>query len=331
MPSEDSTPFMRIIFLGTPAFAIPSLEKLLAWPKGKVVAVVTQPDRPAGRGNKLQPPPTKVLAESHGIAVMQPQRLSKSPETVAAMQELKPDVLVTAAFGQILKKDVLEMAPYGVVNVHGSLLPKYRGAAPINWAIINGEKETGVTTMLSDAGIDTGKMLLTKTIPITADMNAEQLAEVMSVVGANLLIETLEGLLSKSITPKDQDNSQATLARMLKKDDGQIDWSKPAAAIHNQVRGLTPWPGCSTMFNGESLKICKTAIPASDSYAQLDPSATTLPGTVTKSTKPLLIACGVNGKEMLELQVVQPANRSKMDASSWANGVRLQAGTALGS
>lgn len=318
---------MRIIFLGTPQIAVPTLEKLIDWPKGEVVAVVTQPDKPKGRGKHLHMPPTKIVAEDFGIPVLQPIKLSKSPETVQAMKDLQPEVLVMVAFGQILKQPVLEMAPYGVVNLHASLLPKLRGPAPINWAIINGESSTGITTMFTDAGVDTGDMLLKREVPIEKDMNAEELGQVLAKAGANLVIETLEHMLVGSLRPEKQDNDQSTHAPMMGKELGIIDWQKPAQSIHNLVRGLVPWPGTSTTFDGKPLKIVKTRLP----YRLVDISGqTSKPGEIVNIDDVLTIACGEDGSDRLEIIDVQPANKARMHAKDWANGVHLKPGQVLG-
>lgn len=318
---------MRIIFLGTPQIAVPTLEKLIDWPKGEVVGVVTQPDKPSGRGKHLHMPPTKVTAEDFGIPVLQPVKLSKSPETVEAMKALNPEVLVMVAFGQILKQPVLEMAPFGVVNLHASLLPKLRGPAPINWAIINGESSTGITTMFTDAGVDTGDMLLKREVPIEKDMNAEELAHVLAKAGANLIIETLEHMLVGSLRPEKQDDSQSTHAPMMNKDLGTINWAKPAQEIHNLVRGLVPWPGTATVYQDKPLKIIQTRMP----YGLVDISDTTRkPGEITKIDDVLTVACGKDGSDRLEIIQVQPANKTKMQAKDWANGVHLKPGQAIG-
>lgn len=316
---------MRILFLGTPGFAVPTLEKLISWSGCQVVGVVAQPDRPAGRGNKMHPPPTKVLAEKHAIPVLQPERLSRAPEVVEQMQALKPDVLVMVAFGQILKKAVLEMAPLGVVNLHGSLLPKYRGPAPINWAIINGETITGATTMFSDKGVDTGAMLLQQEIAITPNMTSVQLAEKMSLEGAELVIKTLEGIVNGSVQPQVQDESQATYAPLLTREMGEIDWSKPAEQIHNLVRGLQPWPGTSTTYNGAALKVVSTRLPQKNNGGnEVYPA-----GSIVLSGGEVFVCCG-DGSQRLELADVQPANKARMSARDWANGVRLTSGSKLG-
>ncbi|MBI4534363.1 MAG: methionyl-tRNA formyltransferase [Candidatus Melainabacteria bacterium] len=310
--------------MGTPEFAVPTLTKLIAWTHGCVLAVVAQPDRPAGRGRKVQQPPTKILAEKHGVQVFQPEKLSRSPEIVEAMRALRPDVLVTAAFGQILRRAVLELAPYGVVNLHGSLLPKYRGAAPINWAIINGETVTGVTTLFSDEGIDTGPMLLKRQVAIGADSTAEDLNKLLAEIGASVVVETLEAIKTMSIKPEPQDNSQATYAPMLKKELGQIDWSSPSASIHNLVRGLVPWPGTYTYLNSVPLKVVRTALTTKTQMSQV------VPGQVVSIGEQILVSAGGEGKELIQLLEVQMPSRPKMSAREWANGVHLRVGTVLG-
>lgn len=326
---------MRILFLGTPEFAVPSLEKLIQWKSVDVVGIVTQPDRPAGRGNNIFSPPTKMVAGRFGIPVLQPEKLSKAPDVVQSMKDLRPDILVTVAFGQILKKEVLSLAEHGVMNVHGSLLPKYRGAAPINWAIINGETKTGVTTMYSDKGVDTGKMLLKREMEIYPDMNAEMLAEAMSFVGADLLVETLDKLMSGTVEAIAQNDEEASFAPRLTKEMGQIDWNKSARDIQNLVRGLYPWPGTYTFYEGQQLKIENTSVlaPAGDFE-----SVAMEPGTIIRESGKVpigehatqkgavLVACGSNGAERLILNSVKPANKGKMDAQAWANGLRLQSG-----
>lgn len=312
---------MKVIFLGTPEFAVPALERLIAWPECSVVALVTQPDRPSGRGNKVVPPPTKVVAQAHDIPVLQPEKLSKAPDIVQAMKDLVPDVLVTVAFGQILRKDVLYMAQHGVVNVHGSLLPKYRGAAPINWALINGETVTGVTTMFSDPGIDTGKMLLKREIPLTEDTNADELANIMAAVGADVLIDTLQGLKNGTIEAVAQDDAGATMAPRLSREMGQIDWSRSAQELHNLARGLFPWPGTFCQFKGTPLKVRRTRAGK--------PSTAATAGDIVAVGDSVVVACGADGTDRLELIEVQPANRAPMKARDWANGAHIKPGESL--
>jgi methionyl-tRNA formyltransferase len=316
---------LRIIYLGTPQFAVPTLEALLGENDFEVVAAVCQPDRAKGRGQKLSEPPVKQVAAAHNIQVFQPVSLAKSPETVAAMAALKPDVLVMVAFGQILKKDVLTMAPLGVINVHGSLLPALRGAAPINWSIINGDTVTGVTTMQTEAGLDTGPMLLKDTIPIDDDMTAEDLAQTMSHVGAALLVKTLRQLKEGTLVAEAQDDSLATFAPRLDKELSPIDWRNPARKIHNQVRGLAPWPATTTHFRGQELKIVKTKLyTESPGEKQIEAGK---PGTLHKTNNGLLVSCGDG--QLLQVLALQPASRASQDAKNWTNGVRLLDGECL--
>lgn len=313
--------------MGTPEFAVPTLNELIAAPGYEVVAVLCQPDRPKGRGNKLVAPPTKDVALAHGITVFQPEKLSKAKEVVEAMQQLRPDVLVMVAFGQILKKVVLQMAPHGVINLHGSLLPAYRGAAPINWSIINGESVTGATTMFSDEGVDTGPMLLKTEIPIHPDMDAEELARTMAQSGAKLVMETLKKLEEGTLIPETQDDSRVSYAPILTKELAEIDWSKPAWEIHNRVRGLIPWPGTKTGFRQTNLKILKTKcagpLPSREDNRK--------PGTITSRSEGVFVACGPNGADRIHVIEVQPESRSRQSAIAWANGAHLAPGESFGS
>lgn len=310
---------MRVLYLGTPEFAVPTLERLLSWSGAEVVGLVTQPDRPAGRGKHIFAPPTKLVAEAAGIPVLQPTRLSKSPDTVQGMRDLKPDVLVMVAFGQILKQDVLDLAPLKVVNLHASLLPAYRGAAPINWSIIKGEDEAGVTTMLSDAGVDTGPMLLQQKVRLSDDMTAVELANTLSVVGAELTIKTLEQMAAGTIVPQEQDHSLATMAPRLTKEMGNIDWTQSSRDIANLIRGLAPWPGTFTKFADQTIKITHARVVLGDR----DVAA---PGTIVSADHRLVVACGDGHLEITE---VQPANKAKMSASAWINGAHVKAGEAM--
>lgn len=307
---------MRILFLGTPEFAVPTLQKLIDHPEMEVVGAVMQPDRPAGRGNVMHAPPTKELAQKHGVPVFQPEKLSKSPEVVEQLRALEPDYAVMVAFGQILRKSMLELPKNGIVNIHASLLPAYRGAAPINWCIINGDTVGGVTTMFTEAGVDTGPMLLKRQVAIGPDTTAADYAKELSVVGADLLIETLLGLENGTVQPEAQDESKATMAPMMTKDLGRIKWESPMHAVHNLVRGLCPWPSTFTTFRGAPLKIIKTR--AVEGTADPMP-----PGMVQIKSGSVLVACGTEGQERLELLDVQPANKGRMAARDWANGVRL--------
>lgn len=308
---------MRIIYLGTPQFAVPTLEALIKDPTFEVVACVCQPDRPKGRGKQVQAPPVKEVAVRESIKVLQPVKLAKDEAVLRAMQELKPDILVMVAFGQILKKNVLEMAPHGVVNLHGSLLPDLRGAAPINWALIRGYEKTGITTMKTDKGVDTGPMLLKETIDIDQNLDSIELGNKLSTIGAALVIKTLHGILDGSVEAKDQDDEKATYAPLLSKEMGKIDWSQNAHEIHNLVRGLKPWPGTFTTFKDKVLKIIKTQLVKEDGNGEEKP------GTLLVNKKQILVACGATGSERIELLDVQPPNKSKMSARNWANGIRL--------
>ena len=307
----------RIIYMGTPEFACPTLQTLID--RGEeIVAVFTQPDRPKGRGQKLQAPPVKELAERHGIPVHQPPKV-RVPEVIEQIRALKPDLIVVVAFGQILPKALLDIPPQGCVNVHASLLPRYRGAAPLNWCIVNGETETGVTTMLMDVGLDTGPMLLKGSTPIGPDEDIASLHDRMSLLGAELLATTIDGLKQGSITPQIQDDAASCYAPLLKKEDGIIDWTRPAQAIHNQIRGLATWPGCSTLLQGEPLKVHKAALGQGSGAA----------GTVLGcSSEGIEVACGEGSLYIRELQA---AGSRRMDAVSFLAGHPIAAGTVLGS
>jgi methionyl-tRNA formyltransferase len=247
---------MRLVYLGTPAFAVPTLERIVD-AGHEVLSVLTQPDRPRGRGQQLAQSPVKEAALRLGLPVYQPERVRK-PEAVEHLRSLGADAMVVVGYGQIIPQSVIDLVPNGIINVHASLLPKYRGAGPIQWAIVHGETRTGVTTMRIDAGLDTGDMLLKAETEIGPDENAVELGSRLAVMGADLLVKTLGGLAA--IVPEKQDNTEASYAPMLKKEDGSIDWNWPVEAIHNRVRGLQPWPGAYTMFRGQRLYIWKTRI-----------------------------------------------------------------------
>ena len=305
----------RIIFMGTPAFACPTLQTLLD--RGEnVVAVFTQPDRPKGRGQRLQPPPVKELAQQHAIPVYQPLKV-RAPEVIDQIRALRPDLIVVVAFGQILPKALLEIPPHGCVNVHASLLPRYRGAAPLNWCIVNGETETGVTTMLMDVGLDTGPMLLKKATQIGPDEDIASLHDRMSLLGAQLLGETLDGLQAQTVVAHPQDDTQSCYAPLLKKEDGLIDWHKPAREIHNLVRGLATWPGAYTFLKGEPLKIHRTSQGTGNGPAG---------ALLTSSKDGIEIACGQGSLLIHELQA---SGSRRMDAASFLAGHPLPADTQL--
>ena len=310
----------RIAFMGTPQFAVPSLRALAEDGRYEIVGVFTQPDRPAGRGNKLTACPVKQFALERGLPVFQFERIRR-PEGVECLQALAPDAVITAAFGQILTQQILDIPRRGTVNVHASLLPRYRGAAPINWCILNGETEAGVTLMLTDAGIDTGDMLRSVSTPIGELETAGELTERLSELGARLLAETLPDYLEGRIQPVPQDEARASYLPMLKKEMGEIDWTKPAEAIACQVRGLNPWPCACTDMPGGRLKIYLARAEATDSQA--------LPGTVIASgaKEGLRVRCGEGALEVLELQA--PGGR-RMSAKAYLAGKRIEVGTVLG-
>ena len=310
---------MRLVFLGTPAFAVPTLERL-ASAGHRVLAVVTQPDRPRGRGGKPASPPVKEAALRLGLPVYQPERVRR-PEAVEFLRAIPVDAMVVVGYGQIIPQSIIDMAPLGIINVHASLLPRYRGAGPVQWAIVNGETRTGVTTMRIDAGLDTGDMLLKAETAIDPDENAVELGQRLSLMGADLLVETLAGLAEGRIVPEKQDQAQATYAPLLKKEDGAIDWTRDARAIHNQVRGLQPWPGARTTFRDQALQLWRTR-QWGGGLAQRDAR----PGVLV-SVKPPVVGCGFGYLELLEVQI---EGRKRMAAADFANGQRLTENEVLG-
>ena len=308
---------MRLVFLGTPAFAVPSLERLVAAGR-HVLQVVTQPDRPLGRGLREAMSPVKLAALRLGLPVVQPERVRR-PEPVEMLRSLAPDVMVVVGYGQIIPQSIIDIPPLGIVNVHSSLLPKYRGAAPAQWAIANGETRTGVTTMRIDAGLDTGDILLVQETDIGPEETAVELNARLAVLGAELIVETLDGLEAGPIAPRKQDSAQATYAPLLKKEDGLIDWGQPAETIHNRVRGLQPWPGAYTTFRGRTLHIWR-ARHAGESPAPPEVGqAIRLPGSFLR-LKPLTVACASGALELLEVQL---EGRRRMSAADFGNGHRL--------
>ena len=316
---------MRLIFLGTPAFAVPTLEAIVE-AGHEVAAVLTQPDRPSGRGQNAAASPVKQAALRLGLTVYQPERIRRS-EAVEYLRGIAADAMVVVGYGQIIPQAAIDLAPLGIINVHASLLPKYRGAAPIQWAIARGETRTGVTTMRIDAGLDTGDMLLKAETEIGPEENAVELGARLAAMGADLLVETLEGLRAGSIVAEKQDHAQATLAPLLKKEDGAIDWSQPAQSIHNRVRGLQPWPGAQTGFRGVPLHVWKTRkSPTGGSGAEQGFRPTAAPGEFV-SLKPLVVACGEGVLELLEVQL---EGRKRISAADFANGQRLTDNDILG-
>jgi methionyl-tRNA formyltransferase len=311
---------VRVVFLGTGLFAVPSLEALLD-AGHEVAALVTQPDREKGRGRVLAAPPAKVVAERRGVPVLQPARI-KDPRAVDELRALRPDVQVVVAYGQILPRAVIDIPPLGTVNVHSSLLPRYRGAAPIHWAIVNGERETGVTTMLIDEGLDTGPILLARATPLGAEETAPELSSRLALIGAEVLVKTLEELARGTIAARPQDDARATLAPLLKKEDGRLDWTRSADEIARRVRGLQPWPGVVTALGGADLKVMSAR-------PEPGPATDAPPGTLLSVDRDgLVVASG--GGTRLRLLEVQPESRRAMPAAAFAAGAHLTPGARLG-
>ncbi len=309
---------MDLVFLGTPEFAVPSLERLVA-AGHRVRAVYTQPDRPRGRGRELAAPPVKRAALALGLPVRQPERIRR-PEVVAELAALAPEAMAVVGYGQIIPQSIIDIPPLGIINVHASLLPRYRGAAPVQWAIVRGENVTGVTTMRIDAGLDTGDLLLQRETPIAPDEDAMALSARLAQIGAELLVETLEGLRAGTVTPVQQDHAQASLAPILKKEDGLIDWTRPANEIANRVRGLVPWPGAYTWFRGQRLHVWR-ARPAAGIPA-------VPPGSLVGDGGRLGATCGEG--TFLEMLEVQLEGRRRMSGEAFLNGHRVEQGERLG-
>lgn len=308
---------IRTIFMGTPDFALPTLQGLIE-AGVDLCGVFTQPDRPRGRGKVLTPPPVKKLALAHDLPVFQPEKL-RNPAAVEQIRELRPDLIVVVAYGQILPKSVLDIPQYGCINVHASLLPRYRGAAPIHKAVIDGEQVTGVTTMLMDAGLDTGDILVRRATEVGSEETAGELHDRLALLGREAMEETLRRLCDGTLKAEPQDDAKSCYAPMMKKEDGLIDWSRPAAEIHNQVRGLSPWPGAFTYWNGQLLKICRT---------QAEKGADAVPGTVVSADiEGVCIACGRGVLRVCELQL---AGKKKLPAGDFLRGTSLSVGARLG-
>ena len=331
---------MKIVFFGTPQFAVPTLEKLLNHSEFDVLAVVTQPDKRRERGNKLTPTPVKAIATAHNLPVWQPERVKKDTETLTQLKQLDADVFVVVAYGQILSSKILNIPKLGCINVHGSILPKYRGAAPIQWCLYNGERETGITTMLMDVGMDTGAMLQIATTPIGLLDNAQDLAERLAVIGGDLLVETLLKLERQEIQPIAQDNLAATYAPLIQKQDYGLDWSKSAIQLHNQIKGF--YPNCTATFRNNLLKITASAPLASVSDRELPPELQELihklPDLSNISDRPgevVSIAKGIGaivqtGEGLLLLREVQLAGKRPQSGWDFVNGTRLTVGEVFG-
>lgn len=309
---------MKIVFMGTPDFSVGALDALVE-AGHEIIAVVTQPDKPKGRSGQMQFPPVKECALRHGLTVLQPVKI-KTPEWVDKLRELKADVFVVAAFGQILSKEILDMPKYGCVNIHASLLPKYRGAAPINWAIINGEKETGVTIMQMNEGVDTGDMLSHVVVPIAPKETAESLFDKLAKAGAELIVETLPKLEAGEIVPVPQDESQSSHVRMMNKSLGKIDWNQDAVVIERLVRGLNSWPSAYTYYQGKSVKLWDCDV--------VEAAAKAVPGTIIAVAKDSFdVATGNGALRVLELQL---EGKKRMDTKSFLLGNQWKTGMQLG-
>lgn len=305
--------------MGTPEFAVPSLEALIG-AGYEVVAAVTQPDRPVGRKKTLTPPPVKVCAQAHGVPVLQFERIRRK-EGREALTALQPDLFVTAAFGQILSKAVLNIPRLGTINVHASLLPQYRGSAPINWCIVSGERKAGVTTMMTNEGIDTGDMLLRDEVEIGENETAEELTERLSRLGAQTLLRTLRALEDGTLVRTPQNEAEASYQPMLTREMGEMDWSRSAQQLHDQVRGLYPWPGAYTTMDGGVLKVWVSRVS--------DMKTDAAPGAVVKADakEGLFVACGTGVLQIVELQA--PGSK-RMNARDYLRGKPMQTGTVLG-
>jgi methionyl-tRNA formyltransferase len=311
---------VRLLFCGTPQFAVPTLKHLLVQPEFEILAVITQPDRPRGRGHEVSFASVKEAALAAQLPVHQPEKI-RAPEVQELLQSYSPDFIVIIAYGQIIPAHLLTIPKFGWINLHASLLPNYRGAAPINWAIVNGESRTGLTTMRIDAGMDTGDILLQRAFEIDAKETALELSTRLSEAGAPLMAETLRGLAAGKITPRPQDHSRASLAPMLKRDDGRIDWNRTAQEIYNRMRGFAPWPGTYTTFRSQTCHVWGEPV----SNEKNDAPA----GTLLLERNSLHVVCG--GTTVLRLLAVKVEGRKRVSASEFANGARLKSGERFGS
>ena len=325
---------MKVLFMGTPDFAVPSLEKLIECGH-QVNGVITQPDKPKGRGKAMAFSPVKEVALAHNIPVYTPAKIN-TPEGVSLVESIEADVIVVAAFGQILPKSILEMKKYGCVNVHSSLLPKYRGAAPIQWAVINGEEKSGVTTMLMDEGIDTGDVLMVRETMLDAKETGGSLFDRLAVLGAELLIDTLKAIEEGTVTRTPQNHEESTYVGMLKKSHGQLDFTKSALELERLIRGLNPWPSAFTSYNGKVIKIWDSEVVGSselvketgnERYNEEYLSALEC-GQVAAVTKSSFYV--VTGKDLLKIVSIQPEGKKKMDCDAYLRGYPVEEGAMLG-
>ena len=309
----------HLVFCGTPAFAIPTLEALV---KGgfSVDLVVTRPDKPKGRGMEMAVSPVKQAAVSLQLPIAQPDTIKNNADFRAQLHALNPEAIVVVGYGRIIPQWMIDLPPLGDINLHSSFLPKYRGAAPVQWAIAGGETITGVTTMRIDAGLDTGDILVQREVPIAADDTAETLSPKLAAMGAELMVETLLGLREKTVQPQKQDDSRASLAPILRKEDGRIDFSRAAAEIYNRMRGFQPWPGAYTSFRGKQLLVCDARV--------VESAVLQSPGSLLVEDNRLLAGCA--GDTVVELLEVQPEGKKRMAARDFINGYRPQPGEKLG-
>lgn len=309
---------MRVIFMGTPDFSVGTLEALIR-AGHQVVLAVTQPDKPKGRGGKMQFPPVKETALEHGIPVFQPRKV-REPENIEELRKYQADVIVVVAFGQILPREILELTPYGCINVHASLLPSYRGAAPIQWAVINGETVSGVTTMQMDEGLDTGDMLLKTEVPLEPEETSGSLHDKLAAAGASLCVRTLKALEEGTVTPKKQGESPTAYASMLKKEMGEIRWEEPAISIERLIRGLNPWPSAYTGWQDKTMKIWEAEVLEEDSGQE--------PGTVVRVDKDGFLV--QTGKGLLKVTALQIPGKKRMEADAFLRGYSMEPGEKLG-
>ena len=309
---------MRVIFMGTPDFSVGTLEALIQ-AGHQVVLAVTQPDKPKGRGGKMQFPPVKETALEHGIPVFQPRKV-REPENIEELKKYQADVIVVVAFGQILPREILELTPYGCINVHASLLTSYRGAAPIQWAVINGEAVSGVTTMQMDEGLDTGDMLLKTEVPLEPEETGGSLHDKLAAAGASLCVRTLKALEEGTVTPKKQGESPTAYASMLKKEMGEIRWEEPAISIERLIRGLNPWPSAYTGWQDKTMKIWEAEVLEEDSGQE--------PGTVVRVDKDGFLV--QTGKGLLKVTALQIPGKKRMEADAFLRGYSMEPGEKLG-
>ncbi len=311
---------MRLVFCGTPAFAAPTLRAVLA-AGHRVELVITQPDRPSGRGMQLLAPPVKIAATEAGLTITQPEKIRNNAELRSQLEAIGPDAILVVAYGRIIPQWMLDLPRYGNLNLHGSLLPKYRGAAPVQWALARGERVTGVTTMRLDAGLDTGDMLLQQELTVNDEQTARDVLPLLADMGAALMVKTLAGLEDGSVTPRKQDDAAATLAPLLTREDGRIDFRRSAREIHNRWRGFQPWPGAWTTLRGQKLTLHRLRV--------VDPPGTVaLPGEVRVADGSLLIACGESG--WIEAMEVQMEGKRRMAAADFLRGFQMVPGEVLG-